>query len=298
MATSVAIAVWSGSASAHPGEDERLKQLSIRIQAAPDDVELRILHADAAIRAGHPARALAQARRITALAPDEIETHRIRAEALRAHKKDAQALRAYDAYLDVVPAGPRKGKAHAARARIHLDADELDRARADYDAALEHVITPDLVLERGRLDETRDRLGDAAAGYRAGLERLGPAVTIQLALAHVELRREQPRAALEIVDALLDRDRGRSDWVLLRADVLDQLDQPLAALFHRVAALALAHRALHRRDISLHRLAVARAEFALGRRAQAQHQLDRVLKASPDLHPATELQRRIQESNR
>ena len=252
------------SAVAHPGEDARLKQLAARVEAAPDDVDLRVRIADELLRAGHPGDALVQARRIAKIDPDAVEADRIRAEAFVARGRDEAGLEAYDQYLERAPAGPQKGKAFAARARIHRRADRLEASRADFDAALEHAVTPALVLERGALDEARDRLDEAALGYRDGLDRLGPAVTLQLALARVELRRGQARLALEVIDQLLSERPGHSDWVLLRAEALDQLDQPVAALFHRVAAFALAHRALARRDITLRREALARAELALG----------------------------------
>lgn len=155
------------------------------------------------------------------------------------------------------------GRAYAARARLRHAAGKLDLARADYDAAIPLSPTPELILERGRVDGARDDLDDLVAGYEEGLELLGPAVTIQLALVDAQRRAGHPRLALARVDELLALSPARPDWILLRAELLHQLDQPLAGLMHRAWALYVARRNVERRPTQSNRLLLAQTEAAL-----------------------------------
>ncbi len=252
-----------GSALAHPGATAELRQFEARVHDDPDNTTLRIRYAEAAIRAGHLHEALHQTRAVGRLDPDEREVHRLRGEIWLGRSRPKAAEREFTAYLADGVKNAGSGRAFAARARLRRDAGKLELARADYDAAIPLSPTPELILERGSVDEDREALDDVIAGYRQGLERLGPAVTIQLALLDAQRRRGQPRAALETVDALLSHSYARPDWILIRAELLDALDQPIAGLFHRVAALYFAHRNLRRRPTSSNRLVLARAETAL-----------------------------------
>lgn len=285
---------WLGPsviATAHPGEDERLAALHARIHAAPHDPSLRLRRAELLVRSGHHRRALAELARVERLDPDEREVLRLRALVHEAQGHPRRAERELDRYLDD---GPPHVEALVARARIR-DADgRLDAARDDLDAAIALGPTPELLLARGRLDERRGHLDDAARGYRRGLAALGPAVTVELALAHVELRRDAPALALEVVDELLARSPERADWILLRADVLEAQGLAAAATVERLRALVIADANLRRRPTPLHRLVLARAQLALELTEQAHAQLDRVLTEAPELPAAIELRARLE----
>ncbi len=256
----------AATASAHPGETAELRQLGGRIRGDPQNVALRIRYAETATRAGHLHDALAQASEIARLEPGEREVHRIRGEIWLARGRWKNAEREFTAYLSDGVENAGSGRAYAARARLRRDAGQLELARADYDAAIPLSPTPELVLERGELDEARNDLLAAATGYREGLALLGPAVTIRLALIDAQARRGQPRLALESLDELLSHSPTRSDWILMRAELLDRLEQPIAGLVHRVAALYIAHRNSRRRPTQSNRLALARAQSALALR--------------------------------
>ena len=252
----------SHTAAAHPGATAELQQLGTRVHDDPENVTLRVRYADAATRAGHLHEARAQAQAITRLDPDEREVHRIRGEVWLARKRPKAAEREFTEYLSDGIKNAGSGKAYAARARLRHDAGEFELARADYDAAIPLSPTPELILERGRVDDARDKPADLIAGYQEGLELLGPAVTVQLALIDAQQRGGHPRLALEQVDELLSFSPTRPDWILIRADLLVRLDQPVAGLIHRVVALCLAHRNLQRRPTESNRLMLAQAESA------------------------------------
>lgn len=253
----------SPTATAHPGATAELKQLETRVHDDPGNVKLRIRYADAATRAGHLHEALAQARAVTRIDPEEREVHRIRGEVWLARERPKAAEREFTEYLADGVSNAGSGKAYAARARLRLEAGQLELARADYDAAIPLSPTPELILERGLLDDARDEPEDLIAGYREGLELLGPAVTVQLALVDAERRGGHPRLALEQVDELLSLSPARPDWILMRAELLDRLDQPVAGLIQRAWALYVARRNLQRRPTQSNRLMLARAESAL-----------------------------------
>jgi len=254
------------TAAAHPGATAELQQLDARVHDDPKNVTLRVRYADAATRAGHLHEARAQANAIDRLDPEEREVHRIRAEIWLARDRPRAAERELTEYLSDGVTNAGSGRAYAARARLRHKAGLLDLARADYDSAIPLSPTPELILERGQLDDARDELGDLVAGYQQGLELLGPAVTVQLALIDAQRRDGHPRLALEQVDELLSLSPTRPDWILIRADLLDRLDQPVAGLIHRVVALYFAHRNLQRRPTQSNRLMLARAESALAHR--------------------------------
>ncbi len=175
------------------------------------------------------------------------------------------------ALSELLAVAPTLMPALVERARLRQADGRLDAARADLDAAIALGATPDLVLERGRLDQRRGRLDDEAAGYEQGLTALGSAVVIELMLVDVERRRDAPERALARLDTLLASDPHRADWILLRAEILDQLGQAPAATVERLRALTEADAALHRRPTTLHRVTLARAFFALGDRDAADH---------------------------
>lgn len=250
------------NAAAHPGATAELQQLARRVDADPKNVTLRVRYADAATRAGHLHEARAQAQAIARLDPDEREVHRIRGEIWLARERPKAAEREFSEYLSDGIKNAGSGKVYAARARLRHEAGHFELARADYDAAIPLSPTPELILERGKVDDARDEPDDLIAGYREGLELLGPAVTIQLALVDAQRRGGHPRMALEQVDELLSFSPTRPDWILMRADLLVRLDQPFAGLIHRFAALYLAHRNLQRRPTQSNRLMLAQAESA------------------------------------
>ncbi|MCA9709136.1 MAG: tetratricopeptide repeat protein, partial [Myxococcales bacterium] len=265
--------------------------LGERIAAAPDDADLRLRRAELRRRQGHPKDALADLRVAARLRPDARVVWLQQALALSELGRAREAERLLDRFL---AAGPPTADALAERARLREADERLELARADLDAAIAVRPTPELVLARGRLDERRGRLDDAAAGYREGLRALGPAVVVQLALVDADRRRGAPEAALALLDDLLRTGSPRADWILMRAEILDELGLPAAATVERLRALLEAHAAVRHRPTPLHQLTLAQAHLALDQVHQAREVLDRVLRDAPTLAAARALHARLE----
>ncbi len=239
---------------------------------------------------GHPRDALADLRVAERLLPDSARVALQRARALASLGRARAAERELDR---LIADGPPLAAAFTERARLRHADGRLDLARADLDDAILIQATPERVLERGRLDEQRERLDDAAAGYREGLETLGPAVVVQLALVDVERRRGQPTLALEQLDAVLALDPDRADWILIRAEILHQLGQPASAIVERLRALVEADAAVRRRPTPLHRVVLARVFLSLEDHASARAALDLALADAPQLPATLTLRRQL-----
>jgi tetratricopeptide (TPR) repeat protein len=277
-------------ALAHPGVDDQLHALDGRIAAAPDDAALRLRRAELRLRMGHPRDALADLKVAARLAPDDRAVLLQRALVYVALGRPRTAERDLDRFL---AAGPAHAEALAQRARLREADGRLDAARADLDAALALGGDLELYLARGRVDERRGHLDEAAAGYREGLATIGPAVVLRLLLVDVERRRGEPAAALTLVDALLHEAPSRADWILLRAEVLDEAGRSAAARAERLRALEVARATVARRPTPLNRLALANAHLALGDYALARDTLARVLHDAPQLPGALTLLDRL-----
>ncbi len=290
VAMVVMLAMGSPHATAHPGPSTALHALDDRIATAPDDVALRLRRSEHLRRMGHPRTALADVRVATRLRPGDRTVWLERALVLAALGRNRAAERELDR---VLAAGPALVVPLTERARLRAADGRLDAARADLSLAIGLHATPELVLTRGALDERRERLDDAAAGYIEGLDALGPAVVVQLALVDVQRRRGATVQALSALDTLSAQAPAQADWILLRADILDDLGQPASATVERLRALVVADGAARRRPTPLHRLALVRVHLALGETTVARETLSLVLRDAPTLPAALALSARL-----
>ncbi|MCX4244944.1 tetratricopeptide repeat protein [Paraliomyxa miuraensis] len=287
------ILVGASPALAHPGPSAALRSLDERIAATPNDVALRLRRAELRRSMGHPRDALADLRVASRLDPTEREVWLEHALTLIDLGKPQAAEREL---TRVIEAGPPHVRALAERAHLREADGRLELARHDLDAAIAVDQALDLYLARGHIDERLDHLDAAAAGYREGLAALGPAVLLRLALADVERRRGAHEQALAVLDGLLAENPSRADWVLRRADVLQDAGLSEAATAERMRALVLAHAAVQRRPTPLHRLVLAKAHLALGQRERARKQLALVLEQAPALPEARTMKAHLDES--
>ncbi len=276
----------SATAAAHPGATTEIRDTSARIHDAPDDVELRLRRADLYRRAEHYRDALADLRVVARLDPDRRELLLQRALVHVAMGKTAAARRDLDAFVD---GGEANALAYWTRAKLRRDTDDLEGARADYDAAIALGSTPDAYLERAAVDEARGDLEAAAAGLAEGCEGHAPPVVLMLARVDVERRRGATAIALELVDQLLATAPHRADWTLTRAEILTELGRDDEALADRLRALAFAEAAVVGRGSALHRLTRGRVYLALGETTAARDEFAWVLTHAPHLTEAASL---------
>lgn len=278
-------------AFAHPGPSVELRALAERIDAAPDDVDLRVHRAELLRRMGHPRDALADLRVAERVAPSERSVWLEHAMVLVALDRPHAAEHQLDRVLAL---GPHH-QAFIERSHLREADGRLELARDDLEHALALDDTLELYLARGHVDERLGHLDAAAAGYREGLAALGPAVVLRLALVDVERRRGAHDDALAVLDGMLAEVPSRADWILLRAEILQDSGLPDAATVERLRALVIADATARRRATPLHRLILAKAYLALGLRARAQEVLALVLEDAPTLPDALLMKARLAE---
>lgn len=118
------------------------------------------------------------------------------------------------------------------RGRVNARLGEFASALADYDRAISRSARPqpDWFLERGRAAAQSDGgLDKAIYGLDEGLARLGPLVTLQALAIELELRRRNHEAALARVDQLLAHMPRQPQWLIKRAELLNELGRPVEA---------------------------------------------------------------------
>lgn len=271
LALVVGVAVSRG-ALAHEDAGPRLRALDGALERAPGDVGLLVERARMRRLGGMIEGASADLRRAHDLAPERGEPwlEVARLDDARGDRGRALADLAAALAAPVLGASAR-AEALDLRALIHEDAGRLDHARADLDAAVTVVPTPERVLARGRVDEARGDLEAAAEGYRDGIRRLGPAVVLVRALVRVARARGDLELALTAVDAVMAGAQVKAEWRLERATLLAAAGDASGARREREAALAELDAT---RASDLRRLLRARALIGLGRLEEARREVD------------------------
>ena len=256
----VVLGVAPAPVGADQGLSERLATADRQVELAPDDVDARLRRAELRSASGRPVEALADLAEAERLAPRDPRTFLLRADVHEQLGSLDLAEADLDRHLDL--AGP-SARGHEARGRLRELRGDLPGARADYEAALLQVATPELVLARGRVAEAMGDFADAAAVYGAGAERLGGAVALRLARVRAARARGRPDLALEEVDRLLAASAEHPDWMELRAEVLDELGRPAEARTWRERTLARLDALLQARATPMRREARERVARAL-----------------------------------
>lgn len=280
-------------AAAHPGYDARIEQATRDLEAHPEDRALRLHRVALLRRAGHLHDALAD---LAILSRDQPDDPALRIE--RALVRIAQGRpRAAERDLDAaIASGSTSITARWERAKLREASGDLHAAREDLDAAIALGGTPDLYLHRARVHTAAGELDAAAEGLAAGCAALSDPVVLQLERVQAERRRGRLDDALGVVDTLLLAAPRRADWMLVRAELLDELGREDEALADRLRALAFANAAIAGRPTALHRLSRARVYLALHVPEAALADLERVAASAPDLPETHVLLRRAKEA--
>ena len=272
----LAVAIAPATAAAHPDPD--IAALSVRIASRPGDAHLVLVRADLYRRAAEPTAALDDLRLADGLLgvddPERVQLAWLRAQTLFDVGDRVAALGELDALLANHPHMP----ALALRARIHADAGRFEMAVRDYDRALTIGDDVELYLVRGRLLEDHGRRGEAIEGYEAGLQGMGGAVVLRLAVIRVALAAGDGQRALRHVEQGMARAGQAPDWLLLRAEALTALGRRAEAQAARTAALTEIERRYRRRPSRANLLMRARALLALGRPAEAVRDAEQVVR--------------------
>ncbi len=127
------------------------------------------------------------------------------------------------------------------RGRAWLVLGEAERAAADFGAAIAGMArpTPEHVIAQRDALLSLGRRSDALAALDAGMARIGPAVSLELAAVDLEVELGHYDAALRRLDRLLGRSVVSPAWVARRGEVLERAGRPSDARAEYARALAL-----------------------------------------------------------
>jgi len=217
-------AVWCLPAAGlwgHPGLDVQLAHLNGLIEKSPTNAVLFLERAE--LHRLHLEFELALADISIAAKSKAVEpgVALARARVFGDTGRTSEALAAVEEFLAFKSNHP---EALVIRARCLSRLNRVGEAIADYTAALEQIPkpSPDLFLERARIQAALGRLDEAVAGLDEGQTRLGELVPLQLAAIEYERQDAQFDAALSRVAKLIARNRARETWLALRAEILEQ----------------------------------------------------------------------------
>lgn len=203
-------------AQAHGSVSERIDKLSRELSARPNDARLLVdrgaLYA-LEDRATDAVQDFEDAYELDPKLPG-IE-HRL-ANAL---SKIGESERAIELLSKLLRREPHHFDARVVRARAYVHLGEVDKALADYDIAIDNAErpAPRYYRERAKLLAEQGRIDEALHGLRAGIERIGPVVSlVEPAIDH-EIARGHHDRALALADLLAPALRDSPDWRARRA---------------------------------------------------------------------------------
>jgi len=281
----ILVAVLAAPAAAHPGLHHDIAGASEAIDREPLRAELYVARAYLERLDEEYDSALADVGRALELDPANLPAFAERGMTLSALGRDAEADAALTRFVQAGGTGPT----FAERAKVRERQGRKNEAIADYTSAI--ALRPDVefYLTRGAIQESIHDLAAAATGYRDGREKLGHAVTLDLALIRVETARKRYSAALAVIDEQLASAAVKTDWYLRRAEVLTAAGRSNEARVARATALEQANLAVAQNASGIHLFSRAKVQAALGRVEDAKHDLELVLEKSPRFAEAREL---------
>ena len=205
----------------HPDLEEQIARLTLALEKEPANASLWLRRSDA--RRLHREFDLALADLATAarLQPAWPVISLARARTCYDALRIREALTAAEDFLKLEP---DHAEGLLLRAQCWARLGQVDQATAGYTAALRRFAepSPDLFLERARLQASLGRLQDAVAGLDEGVRRIGPAPALELASIEFERQRGDLDAAVTRADALVSRAAAKEPPQALRAELLEQ----------------------------------------------------------------------------
>jgi tetratricopeptide (TPR) repeat protein len=242
---------------AHPGAPHELREIDAELKLHPDRADLYLDRAEFLRTIARYDDALLDLEIAAALGAD-IDSLRARIHEMRGEDRLAEYYASQALLLDP------EAHVHFLRGRVRERIGDLEGALADYRAALELGTSVELHLAEGRVLISMKRIEEARRALSRGIDATG-SVVLQRELIRVA----EPHVALEQLQAILQRAQVKTEWLLLRAGVLEKLGHTKEAVQDRERAVGEAERLARKRPAPAVLLSRAKAYEAVGRTAEA-----------------------------
>jgi tetratricopeptide (TPR) repeat protein len=229
-------AAVAGPLGAH-GDDQRVLELLTAELARAPDADLHLRRGELHRHLRDWERAEADYAAAARLAPELALVAYFRARARLEAGDPTGALPAINRFVAAEPGSP---EGWFLRAEIHAAASNPAAAAADCARGIELAPEPrpEHYLRHARLLAGGGDRGAALATLDAGVERMGPVVSlVELAIA-LEVERGETEAALRRIDAALKVAPRREGWLYRRGEVLERARRPAEARGAYAEALA------------------------------------------------------------
>lgn len=212
-------------AVAHGDLHEQIAAMTRRIEQDPARAELYVRRGQ--LHRAHQEwnAALADYDRAERLEPGLVVLDFLRGVALLDAGRPEAARAALDRFL---ARRPEHAGAYATRARAHAALEQRLAAGQDFSRAIALMPRPrpEYYVERARVLAAAEQLDEALRGLDAGLDTLGPLVTLQLYAIDLELARDRPGAALARLDRMLGQAGANPAWLARRGEILELAGRP------------------------------------------------------------------------
>jgi tetratricopeptide (TPR) repeat protein len=215
------LAAGSLTAWGHPDLDEQIVELTVRIKKEPANAELLLRRSEVHRWHGEFELAFADIDAAARLQPSWAKVSLARALTFNDAGQGKEAMAAVQEFLKHEPA---HADGLVLRARCHVKLGQPANAVADYSAALKAFAepSPDLFVERARLQASLGRLGEAVKGLDEGQARLGSVAALQRLAIDYERQQGDFNEALKRVERLMAKAPVKEPGLVLRAEVLEQ----------------------------------------------------------------------------
>lgn len=227
-------------ALSHVGFDDEIDALTVRIEAEPGNAELYWLRGDVNRIYAHWDRALSDFESAQRLDVDLYKADLGIGRTYYDQGRYRKAITHLNRFLTREP-GNIRGLQTRARARTQLG--QYSQAATDYTLAIEQFQppkkpTPVFYLERARAQAAVGSLDDAVEGLDAGLQVLGPIITLELYAVELQTESGYYDAALPRLDRIIKRSARKDAYLVKRSEILMQAGRSAEARQDLRSALA------------------------------------------------------------
>ena len=212
----VLVALLPSLAQAHEGLHEQIEAITAKIKRDPKNASLYLQRGELHRLHRDWARAAADYDRAEGLRPALTVVNLARGKMFFEWGKFRRAKMELDRFLDQQP---KHYEGLVTRARVLAKMGSRAEAARDFSEALALPAAPEPEIYLERAQVIID-INEAVLGLDAGIRRLGPVVTLQLAAIDLELSRRKYDRALQRIDLIAAQAERKETWLVRRGEIL------------------------------------------------------------------------------